>query len=88
MNVDLLDDSEYIALTHDEVFLAFELDFSTGILAIEHGVALFEYHLLVFGAITGCDDSSLKRFFLCGVGDDDATDFLFCRCRKYEHSVC
>ena len=68
---------------HDD----FELYLRAGILAIEHCIALFEHHLFVFRTVTGCDNSSLKWFFLCGVGDNDSTDFFLCRGWQYEHPV-
>ena len=80
--------SEHIALPHDEIFLSIEFEFSTTIFAIEHFVALFEHHLLVFCAMSNGNNLSAKRFFFCCVGDDDSANFLLSRCRNYEHAVC
>ena len=75
----LRDDGECIGLAHDEVFLAIEFEFGTGVFAIQHFVAYLENHGFVFGSFAGCEDLTAERFLLCGIGDNNAGNcFFFC----------
>lgn len=69
----LSQNSQHITLTHDQIFHAVEFHFSTGIFSVEHGIAGFQYHFFVFGSVAGSQNFTLKRFFLSGVRNDDAT---------------
>lgn len=82
------EDGENVGLTHDEIFFAVEFDFCSGIFAIEHIIALFEYHFLIFGAIANGEHGAAERFFLGRVGDDYAGESgFFGRSGLNEHTV-
>src|SRR5579871_2381316 len=77
----LLDHAEYFFLTDDEVLVAIQLDFLTGVLAEQDRVARFHVerrHFPVFldAALADGDDFSLLRLLFGGVRNDDAADFL------------
>src|SRR5262245_6905018 len=77
----LIDYAEDFFLAHDQVLLAIELDLLAGVLAEEHGVAFLDVerrHLAVLldFALADGNHLALLRFFLGGVGDDDAPDLL------------
>ena len=58
-NYYLFKDSDNVALTHDEIFLAHILDFLSGILAIEDIVTDLENHLFILLTFAYCNDSAL-----------------------------
>ena len=78
----VLYDSEHIALTHHQVFLVAILELCSGILAIEHGVALLQNHRIVFGTLTNSDDLAALWLLLGCVRDDDSTYFFLSWCRE------
>ncbi len=84
----VLYDSEHVALTHHQIFLVAILQLCSGILAIEHDIALLQNHRIVLCALTDGDDLAALWFLLGCVRDDDSTYFLLSWCRKYQHSVC
>lgn len=63
-----VDNSENIALTHDEVLCAVELKLCTRILAIEDFVTLFKDHLLILSAVTGGNHLAVLRFLFAVSG--------------------
>ena len=83
----VLYDSEHVALTHHQIFLVAILQLCSGILAIEHDIALLQNHRIVLCALTDGDDLAALWFLLGCVRDDDSTYFLLSWCRKYQHSV-
>ena len=83
----LLDDCQHITLTHHQILLALELQFCATVLAIQHFVASLQNHLFVFCALANSLDGAVQGFLLGSVRNDDTTDFLFSRCRQYQHAV-
>src|SRR3954463_13663696 len=78
----VFDHGQHFVLAHDEVLLTIELDFLAGILAEEDLVARFDIErdslAVVLGlALAGGNHLALLRFFLGGIGDDDAPHLLF-----------
>ena len=65
--------SEYVALTHDQIFSTVEFDFSTCVFAVEYMVTSFQYHLFVFRTVTGCNHFTFQGFFFCSsnIGQSD-----------------
>jgi hypothetical protein len=84
----VLYDSEHVALTHHQIFLVAILQLCSGILAIEHDIALLQNHRIVLCALANGNDLAALWFLLGCVRDDDSTYFLLSWCRKYQHSVC
>ena len=82
------DDGEHIALAHHEVLRALVLNLRASILAIKHHVVGFQDHLLVLRTLADGNHLAALRFLFGGVGNNDSTHFLLCRCRKNQHSVC
>src|SRR5262249_48643422 len=71
-----------VALFHDEIFDAIELDLGAGPFSEQHPIAGLEIDgdqlaALVASARTHRNDLALLRLFLGGVGDDDAAGGLF-----------
>ena len=83
----LLNDCAHVALAHHEELLALELQLSTAVFSIEHLIAFLEEHLFVLGALTHSLDNAMQGFLLCSIRNNDSTDFLFSRCRNYQHAV-
>ena len=64
------------------VFLAVNLDFRAAVFADEHAVALLDFKRDFLAVVVGFagaerDDDAFLRFFLGGIGDDDAALFGF-----------
>lgn len=84
----LSENSQHVALAHDEIFLAFEFDFCSAILTIEHRIAGFQDHFFVFRSVAHGKHTALQGFLLGCIGNDDTTYcFLFCGRRLDKHSV-
>ena len=84
----ILDDCQNIVLFHNEVVHAVDLDFLTGILAVEHLVALLDLHLDLRGSGAYCNDFACQRFLLGRVGDDQSAGRLLLRgIRENQHAV-
>jgi hypothetical protein len=80
LRTDVLDCQD-VLLLHDQILHAIELDFLTGVLAEEDGVACLDIqrHPLatVFGlAVPGGDHLAVLRLLLGGIGDDDRAGSL------------
>src|SRR5262249_9001661 len=76
-----LDDAEHVFLTQDEVLLAVDLDFRSGILAEQDAVARLHIEgndlaILVYLPFAHGDDPALLGLLLRGVRDDDAAGTL------------
>src|SRR5580704_10074653 len=93
MRLFLLENAEYFFLTHNEEFLAIDLDLGPRILAEQNAVAGLhvqgEYFALVVRlALTDGDDLTLLRLFFGRVGDDDAAADRFTLLHApYENAV-
>src|SRR5436190_3147903 len=79
--VGTFDDAEDFVLTHDEVFLAIELDFLARVLAEQNRVAGLHIQRDPLAVVLGLaashgDDFALLRLLLGRVRDDDPADFL------------
>src|SRR6266851_4293059 len=89
----LTDDAEDVVLAHDQVRLIVDLDFSAAVFRDQHLVAFFhgEIDLLAFFvhlARAESDDFALLRFFLSGIGNNDAALFCFLLFnRLHQHPV-
>src|SRR5439155_22997430 len=76
------DDGENVLFAHDQVFVAIDPDFGSGILAHENLVARLHLEgnaLSFIGQPPGTDSHDLRllRFFLCGIRNDDSTALHF-----------
>src|SRR5271168_3543393 len=82
MRLFLLEDAEYFFLTHNEEFLAIDLDLGSRVLAEQDAVAGLYIQgehltLVVRLAFTDGDNLTLLWLFLGGVRDDDAAPNRF-----------
>jgi hypothetical protein len=59
-----LHDRQYITFPHDQVILSFDLDFRTGIFAIQNRVAGFYCYRFIFFAGAGSDHNT-TLWFVC-----------------------
>ena len=83
-----LDNSQNIALTHNQIALALDLNLGAGILAIEYLVAHADLHLHLSGAGANGYNFTCKGLLFCGVGDKQTTGgLLLCRIGQNENSV-
>ena len=69
--------AENVALLHDHQFFTVDLNFSAGPFAKQNLVASFDIHsntlaIFVFSARANRDDFAFLRFFLGGVGNNEA----------------
>ena len=69
----LVDHDEDVVLLDHEVVLALVVELLSGVLAVEHDVALLDAHLDVLLSGTYSDDFTALGLLLGGVGDDEAT---------------
>src|SRR5436189_6151300 len=79
----LLNDRQNVVGAHDFVLLAIQLDFRAAVLAHQHPIALLDFKANLLPVVIGLpvaerDDEAFVRFFLGGIGNDDAAflDFL------------
>ena len=75
-------DGEDVVRVEDFVFLAVNLDFRAAVFADEDAVTLFDFKRNFLAVVIGLaraerDDDAFLRFFLGGIGNDDAALFGF-----------
>jgi hypothetical protein len=80
--VKLFQNSQDVVARQNLVFLAVNLDFRAAVFAAQDAVALFDFKRDFFSVVVEFaraerDDDALGRFFLGGIGDDDAALFGF-----------
>ena len=78
----LFQNSEDVVARQNFVFLAVNLDFRAAVFADQNAVAFFDFKRDFFAVVVRFagaerDDDALGRFFLGGIGDDDAALFGF-----------
>ncbi len=85
----LADYGENLVLAHDEHLFAIELDFSTGILAIEHAVAFLKNHFFVLCACANGENCAFEGLFFSGIRNyDTGHGYFFSSCGLYDNAVC
>ena len=80
MRDELADDAEDIVLAHDQIGLTVQFDFGAAVFGDEHVVALLDCELNFLAVVVDfagaeSDDVAFLRFFLGGIGNDDAALF-------------
>ena len=80
--VELFEDGQDVVGGQELVFLAVNFDFRAAVFAAQDAVALLDFKrhfLVVVVGFAGAerDDEALGRFFLGGIGNDDAALFGF-----------
>src|SRR5262245_56630599 len=76
------DDAEDVLLAHDQMFLAINVDFSTGIFSEKHAIIYLyiqrsDLTIVTDFSLAHRNDLSLLGLFLGGIGNDDSTLAFF-----------